>query len=139
MRSRGVSIRYPGNTLRVAISTLLPFLPTKGLSLVSNPFFLLCSSSFFSLQRGHVFRRWAPGLGWFMKDTALVAGLAVCVVLNENNVMAQNGGAFALMCWYERSSWEDIMGYFGERDGLQHINRTRTNTLPVMTMDHTSL
>ena len=43
------------------------------------------------------------GLGWPIKDTALVAGLAVCVVLNENDVMAQNGGAFALMCWYERS------------------------------------
>ena len=50
-----------------------------------------------------MFGRWAPGLGWSIKVTALVAGLAVCVVLNENDVMAQNGGAFALMCWYERS------------------------------------
>ena len=34
-----------------------------------------------------------------------------------------------------RIEWATV----GERDGLQHINRIRTNTLPAMTMDHTSL
>ena len=87
-----------------------------------------------------MFGRWAPGLGWSIKDTALVAGFAVCVVLNENDVMAQNGRAFALMCWYERSRCKNITGYSRKRElGSNTTIRIRTNTLPVTTMDYTSL
>ena len=54
------------------------FLTHKGLPPGSDPFFLLCSSSFFFLQ-DQGFWWHALGLGYSIKDPAPVAGLAVCV------------------------------------------------------------
>ena len=48
-------------------------------------------------------------------DTALVAGLAVCVA-QWKWWYGPKRRVFALMCWYERSRWENIMGYSRKRE-----------------------